>query len=210
MIDRRKLAPVLLGLAALLAAVSSLQPTYSMVYKGFGPLDLKIVTSLWTTNSEPPDGPPDQPALFAAGWPVVWSLVIIVVAVVLLVRDRTAFAGRPLAAGGAGFLAGVVFLYVTELRSMERIIRSQVPPQTDARESQELVYHSALYLLVVAAVIAVVGAALAQRRHPEPAETEEEDDENEDGVVVHQLGNDDDTPPFGLAIPHDEPQQETR
>ncbi|MGI5505926.1 hypothetical protein [Lentzea sp. CA-135723] len=208
MTDRRRIAPLLLVLAALLGAVCSLQPMYSMIYKGFGPQELKVVTSLWTTSSEPSESPSDQPAIFAAGWPVIWSLVIIVVAVVLLLRERTAFAGRPLAAGGAGFFAGVVFLYIAELRSMEEIVRSQMPPQTDARESQEVVYHSGLYLLVVAVVIAIAGAALAQRRNPEPAP--EEDDENEDGVVVHQLDADDDTPPFGLAIPHDEPRQENR
>ena len=31
-----------------------------------------------------------------------------------------------------------------------------------------------------------------------------------DGVVVHQLGSDDDTPPFGLAIPQDDEQREAR
>ncbi|GHH45328.1 hypothetical protein [Lentzea cavernae] len=200
MTDRRRIAGVLLVLGAVLAVVASFQPTFSSVYKTFGS-GLTITTTLWTASSEPSTGGPDQPAFYAAGWPVVLSSLVIVAAVVLLLRERSAFAGRPLAAGAAGLLAGVVLLYAGQLYALTQVLGEQ-PPAPE----QELHYHGGMYLLVAAAIIALVGAGLAQQRQTEPAPDTAAD---EDGVVVHQLGSDDDTPPFGIAIPNDE-QQETR
>lgn len=192
MIDRRRVAGVPMALGAGLAVVASFQPTFSSVYEGFGP-GLTITTTLWTTRSSSVSGFPEQPAFFPAGWPVVISALVMVAAVVLLQRERSAFAGRPLAAGGAGLLTGVVLLYVLQVRSLT---------DRDVGAPEEVVhYHGGMYLLVFGAVIGLVGAGLAQQWY-----TVEET--AEDGVVVHQLGADD-TPPFGIAIPEDE-QQETR
>jgi hypothetical protein len=101
-------------------------------------------------------------------------------------------------------LAGVLFLFVVQVWELQELIESQ-PPRGTSKD--ELLYHGGFYLLVVAAVAGLVGAGLAQWRSPEPVV--EEDDEG-DGVVVHQLGADDDTPPFGIAIPGDDEQRETR
>ncbi|USX52007.1 hypothetical protein [Lentzea sp. HUAS12] len=200
MADRRRIAGVLLVLGAALAVVASFQPTFSSVYKDFGP-GLTITTTLWTTSSEPSTTVREQPAFYAAGWPVVIAALVVAAAVVLLLRDRTAFIGRPLAAGAAGLLGGVVLLYVGQVYSLTRVVADEpLAPR------QELVYHGGMYLLVAAAIIGLVGAVLAQQRHPEPVGAAEAD---EDGVVVHQLDADDDTPPFGIALPQDE-QQETR
>ncbi|SFR28685.1 hypothetical protein SAMN04488564_114249 [Lentzea waywayandensis] len=202
MIDRRKIAWVLLTLAAVVSVVASLQDVFSTVYKGFG-TDLRSTSTLWITTSNPQDGPAEQPAFFAAGWPVMISAILMAVAVVLLVRQETAFVGRPLAMGGAGALAGVVLLYVFQVWELQELIDSQ-PPRGSSKD--ELLYHDGFYLLVIAAVAGLVGAGLAQRRSSEPVV---EDEDEGDGVVVHQLGNDDDTPPFGIAIPDDD-ERETR
>ncbi|SMD16965.1 hypothetical protein [Lentzea albidocapillata] len=203
MIDSRKTAWVLLALGAVLSVVASLQDVFSTVYKGFGS-DLTVTWTLWAIRSAPQEGVAGQSALFAAGWPVVVSAVVMAVAVVFVVRERTAFVGRPLAMGGAGLLAGVVLLYVVQVWELERGINAQ--PQSGAGKD-ELLYNGGFYLLMVAAVAALVGAVLVQRRSPEPVA--EDDDEGEE-VVVHQLDSDDDTPPFGLAIPHDDEQREAR
>ena len=200
MIDRRKIAQVLLALGAGLAVIGSLQDVFSTVYKGFG-TDLRSTSTLWITTSNPQDGAAEQPALFAAGWPVVISAIMMAVAVVLLARQETEFAGRPLAMGGAGVLVGVLLLYAFQLRELKELIDSE--PQRGSSKD-ELLYHDGFYLLVIAAVAGLVGAVLAQRRSPEPM-VEDEDE----GVVVHQLDSDDDTPPFGIAIPDDD-ERETR
>jgi len=199
-IDRRKIAQVLLALGAGLAVIGSLQDVFSTVYKGFG-TDLRSTSTLWITTSNPQDGAAEQPALFAAGWPVVISAIMMAVAVVLLARQETEFAGRPLAMGGAGVLVGVLLLYAFQLRELKELIDSE--PQRGSSKD-ELLYHDGFYLLVIAAVAGLVGAVLAQRRSPEPM-VEDEDE----GVVVHQLDSDDDTPPFGIAIPDDD-ERETR
>ncbi|SER39822.1 hypothetical protein SAMN05216188_11110 [Lentzea xinjiangensis] len=189
MADRRKIAPVLLVLGAGLAVVAGFRTTYSTVYRGYGP-EVTISSTLWTTTSDPSDGPAAQPAQYAAGWPVVISALVVVAAVVLMTRERTAVAGRPLAVGGAGALAGVVFSYLSQVWRLEDLVQ-QLPP--DSGLTYELNYLSGMHLLVAAAIIALAGAALAQRG-PQSVQPREE-------VVVHQLGADDDTPPFGIAIP---------
>ncbi|MFD4639325.1 hypothetical protein ACFWN2_18545 [Lentzea sp. NPDC058436] len=196
MIDRRRVALVLVVLGAALAVVASFQRVFSTVYSGFGS-GLTITTTLWVTRSVPVNGPPEQPAFFAAGLPVVISSLVMVVAVVVMSRERSAFVGQALAMGGAGLLAGVVLFYVLQVRSLEgRLTADASGPQ------EELHYHGGIYLLGLAAIIGLVGAGLAQRRVVAPVEETAE-------VVVHQVGGDDDTPPFGIAIPPDG-QQETR
>jgi hypothetical protein len=55
-------------------------------------------------------------------------------------------------------------------------------------------FNSGLYLLIAAAVLGLAGAVLAQRPRPAVPEPDEE------SVVVHRM-MDDDTPPFGIAVP---------
>ncbi|MDX3663425.1 hypothetical protein PV646_39575 [Streptomyces sp. ID05-26A] len=203
MTDRRKIAWVLLALGAVLSVVASLQDVFSTIYKGFGS-NLISTSTLWVTSTEPAEAGIGPSALFAAGWPVVLSAIVMAVAVVFLLREQTASVGRPLAMGAAGMLAGVVLLFTVEVWELREIIESQA---ANGPEKDEVRFHGGFYLLMIATAAGLVGAALAQRRNPEPLV--EEDDEG-DGVVVHQLDGDDDTPPFGLAIPQDDEQRETR
>lgn len=203
MIDRRKIAWVLLVLGALLTAFASFQTTYNTVYRGLGQ-EQSYTTTLWIVTVTPQTGLSSNDPYFVAGWPVMISAVLVMVGVVLMLRDRTAFVGRPLATAAAGALAGVVFAYVVQIRhEKERMTRWPA----EFGQSYELNYFGGMYLLVVGAIIAVAGAALAQQRSQ--PQVQEDDDEDEDEVVVHQLDSDDDTPPFGIAIPPDE-HQETR
>jgi hypothetical protein len=190
---------VLVLLGAGLATVASFQDTYETVYRGYAP-DRTITTSLWITSSTFPEND-GEPAFYAAGWPVLIASVVMAIAVVLMVRQRTAFAGRSLALGSAGVLAGVVYFYVTQVRREKSMVEENWP--TNDGISHELNIHGGLYLLVVAAVVGLAGAALAQQREqPQPRQ----EDEDEDEVVVHQLDDDDDTPPFGIAILSQEDQ----
>ncbi|MGW6937384.1 hypothetical protein ACWGE0_45560 [Lentzea sp. NPDC054927] len=200
MIDRRKVAPVLLVLGAGLAVVGSFSGTYRTLYPGYGAPQQTFTTTLWIVTAEPPSGGPDSP-YNAAGWPVLVAAVAMVVAAVLLGRARTAYVGGLVAMGFAGGLAGTVVLYVLQVLREEAVMESW--PVEDGQRP-ELSFLGGMYLLVVAAVVGLVGAVLAQRK-----QQPEEELVDEDAVVVHQLDSDDDTPPFGIAIPSDE-QQETR
>lgn len=160
-----------------------------------------MTTTLWIVISEPPHGP-EQDAYNAAGWPVIIAALCMVVAAVLVVRERTSFVGSPVAMGAAGALAGIVFLYVLQVRREKEVMAAW--PVEDGQRP-ELSFLGGTYLLAVAAVIGLVGAVLAQRKR----QAEEPDEVDKEAVVVHQLDSDDDTPPFGIAIPGEE-QQETR
>lgn len=200
MIDRRKIAGVLLVLGALLTAFASFQNTYGTVYHHGRGLEQTYTTTLWIVTAKPQTSSLDD-AYYAAGGPVIIAAVLVVVAVVLMLRERSAFIGRPLAMGAAGALAGVVFFYVAQIRH-EKEMMSYWP--TGDGQSYELNYFAGTYLLGAGAIIAVIGAAFAQQR-PQPLVQQID----EDAVVVHQLDHDDDTPPFGTEIPPDA-QQETR
>ncbi|HEX7305333.1 hypothetical protein [Lentzea sp.] len=183
MTDRRKIAPVLLVLAAATVVVGSFQTTYEMVFHGYGP-DRSVSTSLWVVMSDTPVvGQDDEVAYYAAGTPVALSAALLVLAAVLLFRDR----GRAPALVGAGALAGIVFYYVTQVLH-ERTIRESWP---GGGESFEYTFKVGTYLLVAGAVVGLVGAVLAQQRKQQQPHEEE-------AVVVHQLDADDDTPPFGI------------
>ena len=191
---------VLVLLGAGLATVASFQDIYETVYRGYAP-DQTYSTTLWIVSSNIPEND-GKPAFYAAGWPVLIAAVVMAVAVVLMARQRTAFVGRPLAVGAAGVLAGVVYLYVTQVQREKSMMEDW--PKTDGL-SYEMNIHGGMHLLVVGAVVGLVGAALAQQREqPQP----QEEDDDEDGVVVHQLDADDDTPPFGIAILSHEDHQE--
>ncbi|SDP70702.1 hypothetical protein SAMN05421507_13920 [Lentzea jiangxiensis] len=169
----------------------SLLDTFRTVHKGFE-VELVITTSAWVTRSEPPSGPPENPALFAAGWPLVVCAVVVACAVVLTLRERTAFVGRVLVLGAAGALAGVVFLYLA-LVERQRSLYSFGPSGEPAAEVH---YLGGTWMLVLGAIITLVGAVLAQQRVGSASV-------DEDGVVVRSLGGEDDTPPFGIAVPGD-------
>ncbi|MFD5831136.1 hypothetical protein [Lentzea sp. NPDC060358] len=182
MADLRKVASALLVLAAVTVVVGSFQTTYETVFHGYGP-DRSVSTTLWVVVSDEQTGvQDDEPAFYAAGTPVALSAALLVLAAVLLVRDR----GRALAMAAAGALAGIVFYYVTQVLH-ERKIRESWP---GGGESFEYTFHAGTYLLVAGAFAGLVGAVLAQRRPHRP--------QPEQAVVVHQLDPDDDTPPFGI------------
>ena len=200
MIDRRKIAPILLVVGAGLAAVASFQDTYRTVYPGFGGPDQTMTTTLWIVTMDPASDPP-QDAYYAAGWPVIITAVLMVVAAVLLLRERMSFVGTPAAMGAAGALAGIAFLYLLQVRREQELMASWPVP-----DGQHPVLNilGGTYVLVAAAVVGLVGALLAQR-----GQRFEKVEPGEEAVVVHQLDDGDDTPPFGIAIPSEE-QQETR
>ncbi len=198
MTDRGKIAALLLVLGAGLAVVGSFEDTYRTVYhSGFGP-DQTFTTTLWIVSSDPADGP-ERPAYYAVGWPVIGAAVVMVVAAVLTLRHRTAPIGKAVALAAAGVLAGVVLTYWFQVRHEEEII-SAWPGQGGPQAVLSVL--AGTYLLIAGAAAGLVGAALAQRKQ------EPQQPEVEDGVVVHQLDSDDDTPPFGIAMP--EQEQETR
>jgi hypothetical protein len=198
-IDRGKIAVLLLMLGAGLAVVGSFQDVYQTVYRDLPP-ERTMTTTLWIVRSVPPDGP-DRDAYYPFGLPVLIAAVLLVVAAVLALRERTGHVAKPVAAGAAGALAAFVFAYWLLVRREEESI-SDWPINDSQKPVLEVL--GGMYLLVAAAVIGLAGATLVQwrqREQPEPLE--------EDEVVVHQLDSDDDTPPFGIAIP-DEQQQEAR
>lgn len=198
MTDRGKIAALLLVLGAGLAVVGSFEDTYRTVYhNGSGP-DQTFTTTMWIVSSDPPDGP-QSPAYYAVGWPLIAAAVVMVVAAVLTLRHRTAPIGKAVALGAAGVLAGVVLTYWFQVRHEEEII-STWPAQGGPQAVLSVL--AGMYLLIAGAMTGLVGAGLAQRKQ-EPQQAEEDD-----VVVVHQLDNDDDTPPFGIAMP--EQEQETR
>ncbi|MFD9705743.1 hypothetical protein [Lentzea sp. NPDC059081] len=184
MTDRRTVAAGVLVLAAVTVVVGSFRTTYEMIFHGYGP-DRSVATTLWVVQSDTPvTGQDDEVAYYAAGTPVVLSAALLVLAAVLLFRDK----GRALALTGAGALAGIVVYYVTQVLH-ERTIRESWP---GGGESFEYTFRAGTYLLVAGAVAGLVGAVLAQQRKPR------EHLEEEAAVVVHQLDADDDTPPFGI------------
>ena len=193
MIDRRKIAALLLILGAALAVVGSFEDTYRTIYRGFGP-DQSMTTSLWIVTLDPPQGDP-RDAYNALGWPVVIAAALMVVGAVLTTRPRTAFVGKPVAMGGAGALAGIVFTYLLQVQR-EATTVSEWPVENGRSNVLDIL--GGMYVIGAAAITGLVGAGLAQRKQEQVEEGDEEE------VVVHQLGNDDDTPPFGIAIPEDE------
>ncbi|MET9633903.1 hypothetical protein ABZX92_41265 [Lentzea sp. NPDC006480] len=198
MIDRGKIAVLLQVLGAGLAFAGSLEATYRTTYRYDGRVPDQVMTStLWFVTSEPLDGP-EREAFYAMGWPLVVAAVLMVVAAVLTLRGRTAFVGRVAAMGAAGALGGIVLAYWLQIRH-EIEITSNWPAQGGPMAVVDVL--AGMYVLIAGAVVGLVGAALAQRKQEGRQEEEPEED-----VVVHQLVSDDDTPPFGIAIP-DEHQE---
>ncbi|MFS8096077.1 hypothetical protein LFM09_02965 [Lentzea alba] len=201
MIDRRKIAVPLVLVGAGVAILASFLDAYSTTSEYPG-MKRTFTSSLWIVTSEPPLGSTDagNDTYYAAGWPVVITALVMVIGVVLTLRKPAALVGRPLTLVAAGGLAGVVLFYITQLLHEEALISDWPVDQ-----QYEMVFQVGVYLLIAAAVAGLAGAVLLQQQQQEQPEEEEDEDE----VVVHQLDADDDTPPFGIAIPNDE-QQEAR
>ncbi|MEV6242810.1 hypothetical protein [Lentzea sp. NPDC051838] len=204
MIDRGKIAVLLLVLGAGLAFVGSFEATYRTSYRYARIVvanEQTYTSTLWIVMSEPKDGP-DRDAYQAMGWPLVIAAGLMVVAAVLVLRRQTAFVGRPAAMAAAGALGGIVLAYWLQIRH-EAEVMSAWPAEGGPKVEFDLLH--GLYLMAAGAIIGLVGAALLQRKQEPPQE-----EESEEEVVVHQLDSDDDTPPFGIAVLEQEEQQETR
>lgn len=197
MIDRRKVAVSLVALGGVLTAVGTGLDMYRVVQK-MTPEVWEFTTSLWGTKSTT-SGYMQVDTLVSDALPVLFSAVLMVVAVVLTLRGgKVAPAARLCVLGAAGALFGVVVSFVVGVLQ-ENEIRAAYASRSPY--TAEMTLLPGFYLLAAAAVIALVGAVLVQRLEP-AVELQEEDDE--EAVVVHQFMDDDDTPPFGLAIPLDE------
>jgi len=189
---------VLVLLGAGLAAAASFQETYGTFHRQPG-LEVTYMSTLWIVTSNHPAGDPITDPYLVAGWPVMIAAIVMAIAVVLMVRERTASIARPLGMGAAGALAGIVFFYVTQVQHEEDRLSSW--PVNTGQENA-LHYFAGMYLLVAAAIIGLVGAALAQQKQ------QQQEPEDEEEIVVHQLDSDDDTPPFGIAMLEQERTQE--
>jgi hypothetical protein len=198
--DRRRIAALLLVLGAGLAVVGSTQDAYRTLFRGFGGPDQTDTTNLWA-DKNPLNLEPVGP-VYAFGSLVVVLAVVMVVAAVFTLRNRTAFVARVVALGAAGVLAGLVLEYWQRVLAQQAIMRSW---PGNAGQSATVEVLSGLYVVAAGAVAGLVGAVLTQRKQEEPSQ----EDEDEEEVVVHQLDSADDTPPFGIAVP-DAEQQETR
>ncbi|WP_157985300.1 hypothetical protein [Lentzea terrae] len=198
MIDRGRIAALLLMLGAGLAVVGSFEETYRTIYRGIGP-ERTYTTNMWIVVSSPPSLLPENDAYYAVGWPVIAMAVLMVMAAVLLLLRRSGTVAKTVALAAAGALAGVVLTYWVQVRHEEEMM-TDWPAQGGPTVQLDLLV--GMYLLLAGAVIGLVGAVLAQRKQEEQPQEQEED------VVVHQLDADDDTPPFGIAI--QEQDQEAR
>jgi len=192
--DLRKAAVPLVVLGGVLAGVCGFQPMY-VVTQTVSRETWTFTTSLWGTRTYASTEVYVE-SLMSDAVPVLLTAVLMVVAAVLTLRDgKVARAARVGVIGAAGAFAGIVLAFViVAIQQEERANGYDFGGQTTI----ELTYLPGIYLLSAAAIIAIVGAALAQR--PRPVAQPEPDEE---AVVVHQF-MDDDTPPFGIAMPHEE------
>ncbi|ANZ38788.1 hypothetical protein BBK82_24715 [Lentzea guizhouensis] len=180
---------MLLVLGGVLAAVSTQLSTYTVLHRAqevfaFG-------GTLWRTSAAPTTGRDLNPLLSVGTWVVITVVVMVVAGLLALRRDRVAPTARVVVLVAAAAFLGVVTAYAVGVLREEEMINAY-----EQASSVPYVYRldPGLYLLFAAAVVGLAGAVLAQRPRPAVAEPDE------DAVVVHQLV-DDDTPPFGIAMP---------
>lgn len=216
----RRVAAAVLSLAGVaLGAVALLVDMWSMSFSlpdGMNPLEL--TSTMWSVDSNSSNARDTIPESYAPphyGVPVTACLVIIAVCTVLALRAGVlAAAARGVLLAVSGVFGGMVLAYVLEIERQERV------STTDSRDSGvELVYtwHQGLYALMIAAVLVLVGAGLAFRVAGMPAVAEVDGPDggfpgdevvDEHGVVIHQLGDpDEDTPPYGIALPHPDDEE---
>ncbi|ANZ38786.1 hypothetical protein BBK82_24705 [Lentzea guizhouensis] len=176
-------------LGGLLAVVSSLLDMRVAVHDDRD-FDRRYVTTLFGTKSEA-SGLPYVEGLYNQGFAVLLTVAVMVVAAVLAGRGVRAARVATLAA--ASVFAGVVVAFVVSALHEEELIKAYAALSSFR---YEVTYLPGTYLLVLAAVVGLVGAVLVHRapaRHPAA--------QPEEAVVVHQF-TDDDTPPFGIAMPN--------
>ncbi len=191
MTDRGRPAALLLVLAGVLAGISNLLPMYTAMHTS--PVEAFAFNgSLWEPTSAVPPSELDVNPLLNVGALVLFTAVVTVAAGLLaLRRDRIAPPARVVALGAAAAFLGVVVAYTVSVLRDEEMMKAF---DGGALPSNEYHFNSGFYLLVVAAVLGLAGAVLVQRPRPAVPEPDEE------AVVVHRM-MDDDTPPFGIAIP---------
>ncbi|MBB5959343.1 hypothetical protein FHS29_005963 [Saccharothrix tamanrassetensis] len=141
----------------------------------------------WQVHYRPPIDPSSDPHTPQWGYPMVLAGVLAVVAALLLFRSpRFVAVGRFAAVASAGLLVGTTWSAHATVTTL--FGRENLPPSSSATLG------SGMWTLTAACLVLLVGAALAQDwppRAPEPT-----------GVSVYRVdGDDDDTPPFGIAIP---------
>ena len=189
MTDRGKPAAVLVVLGGVLAAISTQLSMYTVLHRAqevfaFG-------GTLWRSSTGPLAERELNPMMDVGTWIVITVAVLVVAGLLALRRDRVAPPARVVALVAGAAFPGIVTAYAVGVLREEEMINAY-----EQVSSMPYVYRfdAGLYLLFAAAVLGLAGAVLAQR--PRPAVPEPD----EDAVVVHQFV-DDDTPPFGIAMP---------
>jgi uncharacterized membrane protein YedE/YeeE len=186
MSDRRVSAGIVL-LGGVLTGVGCALDVFATRYEG--PQETSnSFDSLWGTTTDAP-GYPDFDITMAAGLPVVLAAVVMVLAAVCtLAGERIAGVARVVTMVGAGALFGVVLVFVVEVLYRNALLAGlELPPEY--RYEQTVL--PGLYLLVAGALVGLAGAVLVQRSQPAVEVPVADDDTSAD----------DDTPPFGIAVP---------
>ncbi|GAA1304410.1 hypothetical protein [Saccharothrix xinjiangensis] len=187
---------VALVVGAVLVVFGSLLPLYGVqqeeLFGSGGPVSNGRVVTVgitgWELVREPdPEGLGDQGGPEPSyGYPLVLAALLAGAGAALQFRaPRQAVAGRLAAFTGAGLAAGVLWA-VVETWS---VLFGGPLPDEDVRTF----VGSGGYLVGVAAALIAVGAVLSVEWPARAARPT--------GVAVHQVEDDDDTPPFGIAIP---------
>ncbi len=189
----RGLAVGLVVLGGTLTAASCFTDLYTTYQQG--PVAFRNWISLWGTRTDRPVGP-EVDTVLNAGVPVVIAAALMVVAAVLVLSPRlpkVSRTARVTAVVAAGALAGIVLAFVVGVLQEEEFMGSLYgTPGHEYRTT----YLPGLYLLVAGALAGLVGAMLTQWPHqPRPV-----GEPGREAVVVHRF-TDDDTPPFGIAVP---------
>jgi len=198
-IDRQRVPVLLVVLGGVLAVVSGFQDMYVVTEKSqMG--TWTFTTSLWGMETDL-EGYPNMDTVVSAAWPVLITAVLMAVAAVLTLRGgKIASAARPGVMGTASAFAGVVVAFMVGA-FYEDEMRTSFDDSTSSVKV-EMSYLPGFYLLAVSAAVALAGAVLAQRLQP----VQRAQPDEEEAVVVHQF-MDDDTPPFGIAIPVETPAE---
>jgi hypothetical protein len=190
-VSRRALAVLLIGAGALFVVLGSLFPLYGMEtvvdYRPEGPrVEGRIALTGWEVVQEPP--PPPQNAdtwrgpVF--GYGLVAAAVLAAVGAGLQLRSP-----RSAAIGRFGVVAGLGLVVGTLWAALEILTLMFGGPEGSSTEN---FVGAGTWIIGGAALVMLVGAVLAQDwppRVPRPT-----------GTSVYQV-DDDDTPPFGIAIP---------
>ncbi|ANZ38785.1 hypothetical protein BBK82_24700 [Lentzea guizhouensis] len=177
-VGRRRVGAVLLVVAGVLAAVASFQRMYELAFQAPGRQE-GYSSSLTIIDVE--TGEVHAP-LDDNGWLLIAVAVLLVVSGLVLLRNRTVAKALSMAAAGA--ITGILLSYLLMVRRIGQ-------PATGLSSIDVVVeYRAGIYLWAAAAVAAIAGAVVAQLQERAP----------EKDVLIHEF-TDDDTPPFGIAVP---------